>query len=252
MVIHLDFAIDTVAYVFDGPMTDQKINELRIDILQKLEKHDQINIYLEDQGIEHFTMYSVLQGIIFPLQNSNRFNRVAMVTNRNWIHMLSSINQIFMTGSIKNFTTEERVHAMQWVATGSPEEESTLSVSPLKKIAPSDFVFEKNTLAYLVEGSMDKASIARLKTTILNKLEYHEKINLYLEDRAIDRFSISAATITAFFPLEYASRFHKIALVTDRKWIHTIAAIDNLFIKTSLKYYPKDKRALAMSWIADD
>ena len=232
-------------------MTDEKINELRDDILLKLESHDKINIYLEDKGIEHFTMYSVLQGIIFPLQNANRFNRVAMVTNRNWIHMISSLNSRLISATIKNYTTEDRVQAMQWVTTGELSQSQMVNSSLLQKVKDSDYIFANDTLGYIIDGAMDKTAIVELRGHILEKLEYHDKINLYIEDRSIHNFSFSAVVVGALFPLEYASRFNKIALLTDRKWIHKIAAIDNLFIKASIKYYPKDRRSIAMDWISE-
>lgn len=115
----------------------------------------------------------------------------------------------------------------------------------------SDFSFAENTIGCLIEGTMDRATILELKALVLEKLEEHDKINLYLEDSNIDRFSLSAAFIGAIFPLEHANRFGRIALVTDRKWIHALAAIDNAVIKASLKHFGTKDRLEAISWIAN-
>jgi hypothetical protein len=114
----------------------------------------------------------------------------------------------------------------------------------------ANFSFADNTIGYMIEGDMDKATIMELRALILEKFETHDKINLYLEDSAIANFSFSAATIGALFPLEYSSRFLKIALVTDRKWIHVLAAMDNLVIKPTLKHFSTEDRLKAMNWIA--
>lgn len=113
-----------------------------------------------------------------------------------------------------------------------------------------DFSFADNTIGYLIEGDMDKATILELRRLILEKFETHDKINLYLEDSDIGHFSLTAATIGALFPIEYAGRFIKIALVTDRKWIHLLAAMDNLVIKPQLKYFTTEDRLKAITWIA--
>ncbi len=115
----------------------------------------------------------------------------------------------------------------------------------------ADFSFADNTVGYLIEGTMDKDAIIALRSQILEKLEVHDTINLYLEDSHIEHFSLSAATIGALFPLEYSKRFNKIALVTDRKWIHALAAVDNALIGATLKYFPIKDRLSAISWIVD-
>ncbi|WP_299213231.1 STAS/SEC14 domain-containing protein [uncultured Dokdonia sp.] len=115
----------------------------------------------------------------------------------------------------------------------------------------ADFSFADNTVGYLIEGTMDKDAIVALRSQVLEKFKSHDKINLYLEDSNIEHFSLSAATIGALFPLEHSKRFHKIALVTDRKWIHALAAIDNALIGATLKYFPIKDRLSAISWIAD-
>lgn len=251
MVLDYDLADNTIAYVFDGPMDAQTIEALRDQIEQKLEVHNRINIYLEDKGVEYFTLYSVIVGIIFPLQHHKRFNRVAMVTDRSWIHLLSAINNQFISGEIRNYTSEKRVDAMQWVSgVNTNSYINSYKLSPLD-VMLTDFSFADNTIGYVIEGTMDKTAILNLRSQILEKFETHDKINLYLEDSNIEHFSFSAATIGMLFPLEYAKRFNKIALVTDRKWIHALAAIDNVLIDATLKYYPIKDRMSAISWIAE-
>ena len=251
MVIDYDLADNTIAYVFDGPMDAQTIEALRDQIEQKLKIHDRINIYLEDRGVEYFTLYSVIVGIIFPLQHHKRFDKVAMVTDRSWIHLLSAINNQFISGDIRNYTSEERVDAMQWVSgVNSNLYINSYKLSPID-VMLKDFSFADNTIGYVIEGTMDKAAILNLRSHILEKFETHDKISLYLEDGNIEHFSLSAAAIGALFPLEYARRFDKIALVTDRKWIHALAAIDNALIGAKLKYFPIKDRIDAITWIAE-
>ncbi len=251
MILDYDLADNTIAYVFDGPMDAQTIEALRYQIEQKLEVHNRINVYLEDKGVEYFTLYSVIVGIIFPLQHHKRFDKVAMVTDRSWIHLLSAINNQFISGDVRNYTSERRIEAMQWVSgVNTNSYINSYKLSPLD-VMLTDFSFADNTIGYVIEGTMNKTAILNLRSQILEKFEAHEKINLYLEDGNIEHFSLSAATIGALFPLEYSKRFNKIALVTDRKWIHALAAIDNVLIGAKLKYYPIKDRVSAITWIAE-
>jgi len=114
----------------------------------------------------------------------------------------------------------------------------------------TDFSFADNSIGYSIKGTMDKSTIMDLREQILKKFEVHDTINLYLEDNAIETFTLTAAAIGALFPLEYASRFDKIALVTDRKWIHVLASIDNILIKAHLQHFSKKERIAALEWIS--
>ena len=115
MSFDIDLADNTIAYAFDGPMDDKTINALREQIEAKLAIHECINIYLEDRSIDHFTLYSVFMGVFYPLMNYNRFLKVAMVTDRAWIHLLSTMNNMMLSGDIRNFITEDREQAIDWI-----------------------------------------------------------------------------------------------------------------------------------------
>ena len=107
---------NTIAYAFDRPMDDITINALKQQIESKLAVHDGINIYLEDRGIHHFTLYSVLMGVFFPIINHKRFLKVALVTDRKWIHLLSTINHMIVDADIRNCVSQESEGALQWIS----------------------------------------------------------------------------------------------------------------------------------------
>lgn len=117
---------------------------------------------------------------------------------------------------------------------------------------PVDFSFSDNTVGYIIEGVMDKKAILELRAEILKKLELYQTINLYIEDNDIKKFTINAVIIAMAFPVIHSSRFNKIAMVTNRKWIQTLGAIDNFLIKGELKNFMIEDRMNAMTWIAED
>lgn len=115
----------------------------------------------------------------------------------------------------------------------------------------SGFSFSQNTVGYIIDGVMNTEAINKLKEQILLKFEEHETVNLYLEDSGIERFSINAVLIATLFPVEHHHRFNKIALVTDRKWIHALSFVDTLVVKVNIKNFTTEKRMDAMSWITE-
>ena len=114
-----------------------------------------------------------------------------------------------------------------------------------------NFSFSEDTVGYIIDGVMDKRAIQELKNQILEKFETHTKINLYLEDSGIERFSLNAVLIATLFPVEHHHRFDKIALVTDRKWIHALGVVDTLLVGVVIKNYTIEERLDAITWISE-
>jgi len=115
----------------------------------------------------------------------------------------------------------------------------------------SNFSLSDETVGYLIDGVMDKAAIVELRDRILEKMESYDKINLYLEDVNIESFSFSAVMIATLFPVEHKDRFHKIALVTDRKWIHALGILDTVLVGVTIRNFDVSERLNAVSWIAN-
>ncbi|MEL6811290.1 MAG: STAS/SEC14 domain-containing protein [Bacteroidota bacterium] len=115
MLSDFSFADDTIGYIIEGKMNKAVVMELKTLILEKMKEHDKINLYLEDAGIEDFSLDSVFIGTLFPHKHARRFNKVAMVTDRKWIHLLSAVNRKLLSGNFRNFVTERRMDAIAWI-----------------------------------------------------------------------------------------------------------------------------------------
>lgn len=114
----------------------------------------------------------------------------------------------------------------------------------------SSFSFSKDTVGFLIEGVMDEDAMDKLHERILEKQSQFDKINLYLEDADIERFTMPAIVSQLMFKLEHSKKFRKVALVTDRKWIHLCGSLENMFLGATVKSFDTEDRMDAMSWIA--
>lgn len=118
MFLNFRISNNAIGYIVDGVMDTKAIHYLRDEILKKLEDHEKISIYLEDAGVERFSLDSIIVTTIFPHKHRNRFDKVAMVTDRKWIHVLSSVNGLLVDATIKNFIIEDRMKAIDWIENG--------------------------------------------------------------------------------------------------------------------------------------
>jgi len=116
MLSSFSFSKDTVGFIIQGEVNEESINELQKKILEKLETFDKIKLYLEDDGIESFTMPAVVQEMMFKIKYGDRFEKVALVTDRKWIKMCGVIENMLMPAQVKNFDVEERLDAIAWIA----------------------------------------------------------------------------------------------------------------------------------------
>lgn len=110
------FSKNTVGFLIDGDVDEKAINKLQIEILEKLKSFDKINLYLEDSNIESFTLPAVVNQMMFKFEYGDRFNKVAMVTDRKWIHLCGNLKNMFLSATIKNFDTSDRLKAMNWIS----------------------------------------------------------------------------------------------------------------------------------------
>ena len=113
-----------------------------------------------------------------------------------------------------------------------------------------DFSLSDNSIGYIVEGTMDYKAVQELKGAILEKFKKHDSINLFLEDNNIERFSLDAVFIAGIFPMQHKNQLNKVAMVTNRKWIHAIANFNKAVIGKDLRNFTIDRRMEAMNWIA--
>ncbi|MFI8379251.1 STAS/SEC14 domain-containing protein [Leeuwenhoekiella sp. NPDC079379] len=116
MLLNFSFSDNAIGYIVEGTMNYDAIRELKQAILKMFEEHETINLYLEDNNINRFTLDAVFIASIFPMQHSHRLNKVAMVTNRKWIHAITNVNKSILGKDFKNFTIDRRLEAIEWIA----------------------------------------------------------------------------------------------------------------------------------------
>ncbi len=115
MLLNFSFTNDAVGYIIDGDYDVEAIKLLEEELLKKFQKFDHVSLYLEDSGIESFSLSSIINTMIFPFKHRGKFRKVALVTDRKWIHMLASLNDVFMKAEVRNFRIEDRQQAIDWI-----------------------------------------------------------------------------------------------------------------------------------------
>jgi hypothetical protein len=116
----------------------------------------------------------------------------------------------------------------------------------------SSFAFSDHIVGFIISEDIDVKAIEKLHKVILEKMNEFTKVNLYLEDDNIEKFSFAAILKGIKFKTEHSGEFRKIALVTDRKWLQMCSKLENFFLSTTIKSFKTEDRLEAMSWIAKE
>ena len=115
----------------------------------------------------------------------------------------------------------------------------------------SDFSFAEDTIGFIIEGDVDKKVTHELGKAIYETLKENSKMSLYLEDMSIRSFTTRAILIGALFPFKYGKKFNKLALISDRKWLHIFGYLQNALTGVKVRTFTSKKRLDGMSWIMD-
>lgn len=110
------FAKNTVGFIINDEFNEVVSTKLHEEIEDKLKAYTQIHLYLEDANIKSFTLSAVVDDILFKFKNSEHFAKVALVTDRKWIQACASIENFFFEGTVRTFSSEERMDAINWIS----------------------------------------------------------------------------------------------------------------------------------------
>ncbi|WP_203296147.1 SpoIIAA family protein [Luteirhabdus pelagi] len=116
MLSTFSFSDDTVGFLFEGDFNKKTVGKLISQIESKFDFYDKINLYLEDVNIDSFNLAAVWEEITFKLKHEERFNKIALVTNRKWIKACSMLCQTISSANMKTFSSEERLDALTWIS----------------------------------------------------------------------------------------------------------------------------------------
>ncbi|MDT0556218.1 STAS/SEC14 domain-containing protein [Patiriisocius hiemis] len=115
----------------------------------------------------------------------------------------------------------------------------------------ASFSFSDNTIGFLIDGVLDEKTNRNLKKQVFERFKGHNKVNLYMEDASIVDYRIRSVISNCAFKIRNSKKINKIAIVSDKNWIHLCCFLDNLFLSTSVRSFKIKDRLQAISWIAE-
>lgn len=122
MITILNDAPENVAaFNATGDVTKEDFENLVIPYVKnKVEQFDELNylLYL-DTDLGNFTMGAWLQDALLGIKNITKWNRAAIVTDKEGVQNFTDIFSVLMPGEFKSFPKENLYNALYWCQNGN-------------------------------------------------------------------------------------------------------------------------------------
>ncbi|NND16727.1 MAG: STAS/SEC14 domain-containing protein [Eudoraea sp.] len=109
------FTGNNIGYILDGVMDMKSLNNFWYEILEKLASHEKVNLYVEDENLDSFTLNIILIVTLFPLEYADKFDKIVFVAPGKKHNALEKLKRILKRVTIKNFEVKDRQYARKWL-----------------------------------------------------------------------------------------------------------------------------------------
>lgn len=116
MLSSFSLADNIIGFIIDGPYDEIAVEKIQSEVNEKLIIYDKVNLYLEDTINADISFKAILKSLPFKLKTGNRFDKVAIVTDRKWLQIISNLEKLFFNAEIRIFSGEDRLEAIQWIS----------------------------------------------------------------------------------------------------------------------------------------
>jgi len=112
---------NVAAFNATGEITREDFENLVIPhVKNKVEQFDELNylLYL-DTDLDNFTMGAWLQDALLGIKNITKWNRAAIVTDKEGVQNFTDIFRVLMPGEFKSYPKENLYNALYWCQNGN-------------------------------------------------------------------------------------------------------------------------------------
>lgn len=116
MLSSFSLADNIIGFIIDGPYDEMAVEKIQSEVNEKLEVYEKVSLYIEDTVNADISLKAVLKNLPFKIRTGNRFERVAVVTDRKWLQVISNLEKLFFNAEIRIFSCENRLEAIHWIS----------------------------------------------------------------------------------------------------------------------------------------
>ena len=233
-----------VGFTAKGEVTAEDYRRVLVPAVEsKLRQHRKLRLlYILGSEFSGFTGAAAWEDAKIGMRHFTSFERVAVVSDIDWVrHMVRAFGFV-LPGEVRLFGADETGAARSWIS---------------EPLAQGDLEFEldreKGILILEPHGELEAEDFRRVAAEIdpyLEQAGYLAGVVIVAEEfPGWDDFAALAAHFR--FVREHQRRVHRLAVVTDSRFLSALPRIAGAFVDAEVRRFAMNERDAALSWVAE-
>lgn len=231
-----------VAFQLTGSVTREDVRDLIIKVENSLENQARVNLFLDMTAVKGMTPTAFLNDVGYGIKNMGRlyrFQQVAIVTDSPTLEKIVGWeDKLIKAVDIQAFTHDNITSALAWVE------------NPIEVPDPGyKAEYYGDYLEIIFGERMTGFDIVRICDLVRDTYEENGPVKLYVETESLPELGpgVIYEKLKQLRLVELISRY----AVVGPKALATRIKIANPLIKAQLKYFPKEEKEAALTWLKE-
>jgi hypothetical protein len=198
-------------------------------------------LYVLGPGFGGFSGGAAWQDARVGMKHFTAFDRVAVVTDTDWIRNMVEAFGFAMPGEVETFETAELDRARSWISERKPRGELEF-----------DLDREAGVLTLRPHDDLEVADFAGVSEVLDPYIEREGRLNglVVVADEFPGWDSLSAMTSHFRFVRDHHRNIGRVALVTDDRFLSLLPRLAKHFVDAEVRRFDKDAEERARAWAA--
>lgn len=224
-----------------GEVTAEDYRSVLVPAVEdKISRYQELHLlYVLGGDFEGYSGLAAWEDAKVGLRHFTDFDRIAVVTNVNWITRTVKAFSFVVPGDVRVFANEEIDTARQWVSEPSGsrqlefevlEDSGVLVVEPDGELEAEDF----ERIAATVDPYIDKVGDLSGLVIVANEFPGWE--------------NFTAFTTHLRFLRDHQARIRRVGVVTDSHFLSNVPKVAGPLLEAEVKQFPSKQRRAAIRW----
>lgn len=243
MIEYKNYADSNIVEIsVQGYVTEADFDTAIAQFKDDFERHGKLRVLEEIQSFEGLDPITLWKDIRFGLAHVNKITHAAVVADAKWMRTFAEATNSVLTAKIKAFEPSQVEAARIWLsAVPNPSQVSAI------EYRSSD---ESNIVEVVIEGKITTADFNQLISLSKADITKHGKLKVLEEIRSFEGIE-PMALWQDLQQVALAEHFTHAAIVTDVKWIQTLAAASDAIFPMKIKVFSPFQLEEARTWLAN-
>ncbi|WP_070987876.1 STAS/SEC14 domain-containing protein [Halofilum ochraceum] len=233
-----------------GKLTGRDVDRYSAMFHEKLERRGGLGACIDLSGFADLDAAGLVKGTAADLEflaHIGRFRRVAIVSDKNWPHVLVAlIERVVPDLPLCVFGAEQADEAMQWAA---QQPAAASPRAPALRFMPTS---HDDVLGFEINGVLTAAETPAIVSTFNEFLARHERVRVLNRMTGFRGIEVGALAKTGLLSMKLSAlqEVERYAIVGAPAWMTAlIARIDPLFPDMAIRSFAADAEEEAWQWL---